>query len=251
MPIRDYGAVCDVSVLVDRRSIKRARSLLDGCGLYIPNSTYSWLARTKLIGVRGKTVSYSLLRRAINSREIYPIHLPDIYDEIARKLMFRVERKVPLTDFRAFLLSAHLQVPLLTFDDGLLSRLAEHIEIRTLWNFQGHGSWQVARDALEFYRGLLFSSGKRFYELIEGGKTFSQITEDASKSEGGDFEATREKVQSIDIKKSNPGILNFRYLMWNILPVIREYLDQHVLRPETIREICERSLLLMASSEGS
>lgn len=250
MPISDYGAVCDVSALGDRGSIERAQSLFDSCGLYIPSSTYSWLARTKLIEVRGQTVSYSLIKRVIQARKIYPIHLPDIYDEIARKLMFRVNHKISLTDLRALLLSSHLQIPLLTFDGGLLSRWAKHIKIRSFWSFQGGGSG-ATRNALELYRELLVSSNKHFYKLIENGGTFPRITEDILKTHECDFEKTNKIIQKTGQKRSNSSVLNFHYLAWNILPVIREYLDQYVLQPETVRELCERAMILVASPKKS
>ncbi|KXB09668.1 hypothetical protein AKJ35_00200 [candidate division MSBL1 archaeon SCGC-AAA833F18] len=56
-------------------------------------------------------------------------------------------------------------------------------------------------------------------------------------------------TQKISQKQTNPGTLNFRCLAWDIQPSIREYLDQHVLEPRIIRELCERALILTAQPE--
>jgi len=69
MPTRDFGAVCDTSVLTDRGSLERAQELFESSGLYVPNSTYSWLSRTKLIQVRHQTVKYSLLKQVVRERK--------------------------------------------------------------------------------------------------------------------------------------------------------------------------------------
>ncbi len=76
MPTRDFGAVCDTSVLTDRESLDNAQRLFGGSGLYVPNATYSWLSRTKLIQVRHQTVKHSLIKQLVRERKIYPINLP-------------------------------------------------------------------------------------------------------------------------------------------------------------------------------
>ena len=43
MGVRDFGAVCDASVLVNRMNFERAQQLFDGGELYLPSATYSWL----------------------------------------------------------------------------------------------------------------------------------------------------------------------------------------------------------------
>ncbi|MDI6819832.1 MAG: hypothetical protein QMC89_02865 [Candidatus Hodarchaeaceae archaeon] len=129
----DFGAVCDVSVLVNRASIERAELLLDGGGLYLPSATYSWLARDRLIGVRGKAIGYSLVSQFVRDRRLLVVYLPELYDELARRLLFAVERQVPLTDLRAAMLAAHLGLPLLAFDDELTDELGDHVNARTVW----------------------------------------------------------------------------------------------------------------------
>ena len=128
MGARDSGAICDVSVLVNRKSIERARELFGNSSLYLPASTYAWLSRDKLISVRQQAIGYSLVSQYVRDRKIYAVHLPELYDELARRLMFEAERQVPLTDLRALLLAAHMRLPLLTFSDEIAEQLEEQRE---------------------------------------------------------------------------------------------------------------------------
>ncbi|MCS7131930.1 MAG: hypothetical protein NZ934_04305, partial [Hadesarchaea archaeon] len=125
---RDFGAVCDVSVLAGMASVERAEALLDGGELYLPSATYSWLARDRLIRVRKRTVGYSLVSQLVRDRRLIVVYLPELYDELARRLMFAVERQVPLTDLRAAMLAAHLRLPMLAFDGELMDELYEHLD---------------------------------------------------------------------------------------------------------------------------
>lgn len=236
---------------MNRDDIERVQDMLKGCNLYLPNSTYSWLSRSKLIKVRNHTVSYTLMRWAVQEGKIYPVRLPELYDEIARRMMFLVDRKIPLTDFRALILSTYLQAPLLTFDDRLLKRLAEHVDVQEIGNIKGHWSLAAASKILELYRNLVLDFGDRLYEMIEKENTFSNVPGEILKTQKKNLEVTAGTIQKIDKKQSNPGTLNFRYLVWNLLPVIREYVDQHVLRSKVVRELCRRSFLLLASFERS
>lgn len=171
----DYGAVCDVSVLVSRDSMNRARELFNGRGFYLPNSTYSWLSHNRFIKVRDQAVGYSLLSQLVRTRQVYPILLPEIYDELARKIMFEVDHNVPLTDLRTAFLSTHLRLPLLTFDEKLIERLSNHIETYRLWNLRAHANWLTIRQTLELYCEFLFGVGERLNERIREKDSFSRI----------------------------------------------------------------------------
>lgn len=246
MPIRDFGAVCDTSVLTDRDSIDEARKMFNSSGLYIPSPTYSWLSRAKLIRVRKQTVKYSLLSQMVREREIYPIQLPELYDEIGRQVMFETNRNVALTDIRGLLLSAHLQIPILTFDDGLLDRITEEIGIQRIGNFEAHANWLSIRDALELYRELLFDSGRKFHEQLKNGGTFPKTVRKIKETQEDNLKTTEESVKKVSQGQTNPGTLEFQYLAWDIIPSIREYHEQRIVQPDTARQVCERSVLLMA-----
>ena len=245
MATREFGAVCDVSVLGDRASFERAQKLLDGGELYLPSATYSWLARDKLIAVRNKTLSYSLVSQFVRDRKLLIVYLPELLDELSRRLLFGVDREVPLTDLRACMLAAHLRLPLMTFDGGPVERLREHVGARTLWRLDAHASWMVLREALELYRELACDVGGYLCKSLDG-CAFEGLIGELQKQRGGSMRAVSTAVRKLGQARANPGELNLEYLTWDLTPILREYLEQHVLQPEVMRQLCERALLLVA-----
>lgn len=242
----DYGAVCDVSVLVNRDSVNRARELFSDRGFYLPNSTYSWLSHSRFIKVRDQAVGYSLLSQLVRTRQVYPILLPEVYNELARKIMFEVDHNVPLTDLRTAFLSTHLKLPLLTFDEKLIERLSNHIETYKLWSIRTHANWLAIRQILELYREFLFGVGEELNDRIGEKDSFSKIVSEVKSERRERLQKITSSIQKISQGQTNPGTLKFQCLAWNIQPSIREYLDQHVLEPGIIRELCERALILTA-----
>lgn len=251
MPIQDFGAVCDTSALTDRKTLDKAQKLFGNSGLYIPSPTYSWLSRSKLIEVRQQTVKYSLLNELVRERKIYPVHLPELYDEISRQIMFKTDHNVALTDLRGLLLAAHLQLPILTFDDGLIERISEEIGVQTMRRFEAHANWLALRDALELYRELSFVSGKQFRKQLENGNTFPKTVQKIKKSNEKNFKATEKSVQKISQGQTNPGTLQLQYLAWDTIPSIREYYEQNIFPDKIIRQICEKNVLLIAKPANS
>jgi hypothetical protein len=245
--VKEFGAVCDASVLVDRESFERAQRLFDGGSLHLPSSTYSWLARDKLIGVRGKVIGYSLVSQFVRDGKLLVTFLPELYDEISRRLLFDIEREVPLTDIRASLLATHLKLPLLMFDYGLLERMHQHIDAHTLWQLDAHADWLAMKEALELYRELASDVGGYLYNNIEDAETFGNLSNELRRCRGDDLQAVTEAVKKLSQARTNPGVLSFRYIALDLMPVIRGYVEQHVLQPEVVRELCERALLLVAS----
>jgi hypothetical protein len=245
--IKEFGAVCDASVLVDRESFERAQHLFDGGSLHLPSSTYSWLARDKLIGVRGKVIGYSLVSQFVRDGKLLVTFLPELYDEISRRLLFDVEREVPLTDLRASLLATHLKLPLLTFDDGLLERMRQHIGAHLLWQLDAHADWLAMREALELYRELASDVGSYLHSNIEGAETFENLSSELRRCRGENLQAVTEAMRRLSQARTNPGALSFKYIALDLMSVVRGYVEQHVLQPEVVRELCERTLLLVAS----
>ncbi len=247
MSVGEFGAVCDVSALVDRTSFERARQLIDGGELYLPSATYGWLARDKLISVRGRAIGYSLVSQFVRDRELLVVYLPELLDELSRRLLFGVEREVPLTDLRASMLAAHLQLPLLTFDEGVVERLREHVGARTLWQLDAHADLLALREALELYRGLAADVGDYANECLNNGRAFESMAGELRRRRGDDLQTKTAAIRKLGRVQANPGELNLRYVTWDLTPILREYLEQHVLQPEVVRELCERALLLVAS----
>ena len=247
MGVRDFGAVCDVSVLVNRMNIERAQQLLDGGELYLPSATYSWLARDKLISVRGKAVGYSLISQFVRDRGLFVVYLPELYEELARRLLFTVERQVPLTDLRAAMLAAHMQLPLLAFDGEFVDRLQEHFYARVIWQLDAHADWLAMREAFELYRELSSDIGGYLNQRLNEDDAIRSAVEELRRCRGDNLQVTTAAVRRLSQAKPNPGTLNFKYLTWDLMPIVREYVQQHVLQPEVVRELCERVLLLVAS----
>jgi hypothetical protein len=234
-------------VLGDRANFERARQLLDGGEFYLPSATYGWLARDKLIAVRGKTLGYSLVSQFVRDRQLLVVYLPELLDELSRRLLFGVEREVPLTDLRALMLAAHLRLPLLTFDDGIVERLRDHVGARTLWQLDAHSDWLALREALELYRELANDVGGYLGRCLNDGRAFEGLADEIHKQRGNGIRAVTAAVRKLSQARTNPGELNFRYLAWDLTPLLREYLGQHVIQPDVVRELCERALLLVAS----
>jgi hypothetical protein len=245
--IRDFGAICDVSVLVNRASVERAKHMLDGGELYLPSATYSWLARDKLISVRGKAVGYSLISQFVRDRALLIVYLPELYDELARRLLFTVDRRVPLTDLRAAMLAGYLKLPLLTFDDEVTKRLSDHVNARMLWQLNLHANWLAMREALELYRELSSDVGGYLSQRMGRPNAFENAIEELQNHNKNNLQAVTAALKRLNRARPNPGSLNFKYLTWDLMPIMREYVEQHVLQPEVMRELCERVLLLVAT----
>ncbi|MBS3815214.1 MAG: hypothetical protein KGY45_01475 [Hadesarchaea archaeon] len=244
--MQDYGAVCDISVLNKRSSVQIARKLFLGRGLYLPNSTYSWVSHNKFIQVRNRSVGYSLLKQLVETREIYPVSIPEIYNELARRIMFEVDHNIPLTDLRTFFLSTHLRLPLLTFDEKVTERLSENIQTHLLWKIKTHANWLTIREISEFYREFLFETGSRLNQEMDEELSFVNTLKGIKDERKEKFQKISKSIQKISQNQSNPGNLEFQCLAWDITSTIQDYSHQHILEPESIRELCERSLLLVA-----
>jgi len=245
--LRNSGAVCDVSVLVGRESFERARELLDGGELCLPSATYSWLARDKLIAVRGKALGYSLVSQFVRDGELLVVYLPELYDEIARRLLFEVEREVPLTDLRAVMMAAHLGLPLLTMDGEVVDDLREHLGARILWQLDSHPDRLAMGEALGLYRELSREFGNCLSQVLYEGNGFGSAIEELRRSGRESVQNVVEATQRLSQARANPGEVSLEYLAWDLTPVVREYLEQHVLQPEVVRGLCGRALLMVAS----
>jgi hypothetical protein len=230
-----FGEVCDISVIGDRENFERARQLVGGGELYLPSATYSWLARDRLISVRSRAVSYSLVSQFVRDGQLLVVYLPEVLDELSRRLLFEADHGVPLTDLRALMLSAHLKVPYLSFGEEPLEQLQEHFGAKVLGRFEVTSGWRGFKEALGAYRELTREVGGRVCECINNGGSFDEVVK-----------AWEGKEQKKDASGTANG-LEFMCVAWDLTPILREYLGERVVQPETVQELCERSLLLVAS----
>ncbi|MEW6222200.1 MAG: hypothetical protein AB1476_02605 [Candidatus Hadarchaeota archaeon] len=231
-----FGEVCDISVIGDRANFERARQLVGGGELYLPSATYSWLARDRLISVRSRAVSYSLVSQFVRDGQLLVVCLPEVLDELSRRLLFEAEHEVPLTDLRALMLAAHLKVPYLSFGEEPLEQLQEHFGAKVLGRLEVAGGWRGFKEALGAYRELAVEVGAKVGECISNGGSFDEVVKGFGNGQ----------------KKDDSGVTNgleFRCVAWDLTPILREYLGERFVQPETVQELCKRSLLLVASPE--
>lgn len=247
MPTQDFGAVCDISILTDQNSLKNAHNYFKNSGLYLPSPTYSWLSRNKLIEVRKQPVKYSLIKQEVQNRKIYPTHLPEIYDELSRQIMFDTKHQIPLTDLRGLMLGAHLQMPILTFDSELIERISQEIGIMKITEVSTNPNWITLRNILEIYREILFTCGKKFHENLDDNKTFPQITTSIEREIMNKVKKSKKSIKKSEKEKEERRELEFQFLTWDILPSLKEYYKQNILPPKILRKICERTSLLIAT----
>jgi hypothetical protein len=243
----EFGAVCDVSVLVNRANFELAQELMDGGALYIPSATYGWLARDKLISVRGKAIGYSLVNQFVRDRELLVIYLPELLDELSRRLLFGVEREMPLTDLRALMLAAHLQLPLLTFGEEFMERLQEHVGTKSVWKIDAHADRGSLQNALNLYEELAADLGGYLGQHLNNGAEFEGLVEEISRLRMDSLRKATTPIRKLSQSRTNPGKLDLTYVAWNIMPLLRDYLEQHVVQADVIHELCKRALLLIAS----
>ncbi len=243
----EFGAVCDVSVLVDRANFELAQELIDGGALYIPSATYGWLARDKLISVRGRAIGYSLVNQFVRDRDLLVIYLPELLDELSRRLLFGVEREMPLTDLRALMLAAHLQLPLLTFGEEFTERLQEHVGARNVWKIDVRADSGSLRAALNLYSELAADLGGYLSRHLNNGADFGALVEELRRLRMDSLKEAAASVRKMGAARTNPGTLDLTYVAWDIMPLLREYLKQHVVAPEVVHDLCQRTLLLIAS----
>ncbi len=215
-----YGAVCDVSALVNAETFKRACSLVRG-SLYLPASTYCWLARDKLIGVRTHEIRYSFASRLVGEGRLLVLYLPELLDELARRLLFTVDRGVPLTDLRALMLGAHLGLPVVFLDPEFRRELVEHLGARSLGWIKTDGSWASYGRAVGHYRRLR----NRVAALLA-----SQL------GNGGRLE----EVEKTGEANRGQGVECF---VLDLLPVLNEYVVDRVLQHRVIRELCRQAVV--------
>ncbi len=243
--LKEFGAVCDVSVLADRDSFKLARQLIRGGELYLPSATYSWLARDRLISVRGQSIGYSLVNQFVRDGELLVVYLPELLDEISRRLLYGVDREVPLTDLRAAMLAAHLKMPILTLSDQFTERLNDHVGGQKIWQLDVHGNAGAILAAIELY-GELASDLGSYLSRHQNGAEFEALVEELKRLRLDNLRAMAACLQKIR-QPHHSGKLSLVYLGWDITHILREYLEQNIVPPEVVGKLYEKSLLLIAS----
>jgi len=245
MSLENLGAVSDVSVLASRENLEFARRSFGG-HLYLPAPTYAWLSRDKLISVRRKAVSYTLVGKYVRDGKIYVVYLPELHDEIARRLLFEADHRVPLTDLRAILLGSHMHLPVLAFDDGLVDVIKGNLPVKELWQVEFQMGWPALINLLRFYRKFQFEVGEHVYRWIENGggncRGESQLGDRGQRK-------INEVVGGV-VSTANNGSFRFRCLMLDFRPIVEEYLREGVLQRNIARELCRLMLSLLATPSG-
>jgi hypothetical protein len=243
MTIRNFGAVADISALINRENFEEARNLFWMGELFFPSATYSWLARDKLIEVRGKPLSYSLVGRFVQERELLVAYLPELLEEISRRILFEVDHKISLTDLRAIMLATHLKLPLLVFDEELMERLDRFVRTEVICALEAPAGWHAIKEVLEFYARLSESAGSYLSEHLEEDDAVEGLVKELKSQDLLQIPKSTDREK----KRMDSGNLNFRCLALDFTQVLREYRRQHVLQPEVVEGLCRQSVLVIAS----
>jgi hypothetical protein len=215
------GAVCDVSVLKNSESFEQARGLTTS-ELCLPSATYAWVCREKLVTVRNHMLGHTFLSQLVRDGKLLVVYLPELLDEISRRLLFHVDREIPLTDLRATMLATHLGIPLLTLEEEPADRLKSSLGALSLARHGIGNGWRDFREVLERYRCLAEALGTRAERCLSNGGTLEGVIRGLEIRRGGD---TGELVE-------------VEYLTWDLLPVLREYLRERVLPVGVVRGLC-------------
>ena len=234
------ATVCDVSVLQSPDCLEAAKKIVKG-PFYFPSSTYAWLAREKVISVRDVVLTYSLVNRFVREGDVIVAYLPEILDEVARRLLFEIEREIPLSDLRAVLLSGHLRLPFLTLDLQVLQKLKKKGEI--LWEFPLYNNRIVLREVLCAYRNLAEEVGKLVYNsLSNGGLSAAEIIQELKARRNRSVQSLISSLERL--QKADCEVVNFKFLFLDLSGPLRDFLTYHTLRGRNLRDVCEKSLCL-------
>ncbi|MFN4132845.1 MAG: hypothetical protein ACK4GQ_00515, partial [Candidatus Hadarchaeales archaeon] len=179
-------------------------------------------------------LSYAHLSRLVRDGQLVVIYLPEILDEISRRLLFEVDRELPLTDIRAIMLASHLKTPLLTLDREFIPKLEESLNARILQEVQLPPDGWVFRKLLRDYRNLSSSLAPSLFSLLNNGGTLTDAIRDAKINWEGNG--------------GTPSI-TINFIAIDILDILRDYLEQHIFTSDTIQKLCENSLFLTATPE--
>lgn len=145
------------------------------------------------------------------------------------------------------MLATHMRLPILAFDDELVEKLQENFDGQVICQLDLHADWNAIEEALGLYRELSGDVGGYLCERLSEDDAFELAVEELRNHLGDSLKATAAPARKVGEAKPNPGMLNFKYLTWDLASVVCEYAKQHVLQPGVVREVCERALLLVAS----
>ncbi|MCS7131885.1 MAG: hypothetical protein NZ934_04070, partial [Hadesarchaea archaeon] len=115
-----------------------------------------------------------------------------------------------------------------------------------VWRLEAHADWTSMGRALELYRGLSSRMGERLDQRSGEEGAFEDALEEVRGHSVDDLgvAATTEGVKQAG---RNPGRLSFVCVAWDLTPMLREYAEQHLLQRGVLRELFERTLLLIAT----
>ncbi len=235
-PIQEM-VVIDICALAGSESFSAAKKVSHP-PFYIPSSTYSWLAREKAISVRNTVISSSFVGALIRKCEVVAVYLPEILDEVSRKLMFCVDREVPLTDWRQLMLAGHLGCPLLTLDPAFKDQLVKS-RGKPLWSIEIQPCSFLIREIQLVYRQLVKEIGEMVYRSLSEG-TVEGDMEQFKEERGENIRALERSLRSV----GNGGIESLRvdFLCIDMHEIMEEFLNYRLYPKAVIRELCKKTL---------
>lgn len=235
--------------MINRDNFETAKRIFTGGELYLPSATYSWLARDKLISVRNSIIGYSLVNQFVRDGELIVVYLPELLDEISRRLLYGADREVPLTDLRASMLASHLKIPILTLSEQLTDRLSDYLGAMAIWQLNVHPGSEAMLAAIDLYRELASDLGGYLARHQNNGVEFETLLEELKRLKLDNLRSKTSQISKSPLRQYSSRKLSLTYLGLDITPIMCEYLEQRIIQPEVVRKLYEKSLLLIACPE--
>jgi hypothetical protein len=145
------------------------------------------------------------------------------------------------------MLSSHLEVPLFTLDDEPVQRVQDCFEGRKLLQMEVDESDLTLRDAIWRYSEFSSHVGNFLDQKLNERDAFKDLVEQVCGQRKYISKAVSRETRGPRQTASNPGRVKVEFVVWNLVPILREYITQHVLQQEVVRDLCGKSLLLVAS----
>ncbi|MEM2890483.1 MAG: hypothetical protein QW358_04000, partial [Candidatus Hadarchaeum sp.] len=103
--------------------------------------------------------------------------------------------------------------------------------------------------AIDLYQELASDLGGYLARHQNNGTEFETLVEEIKRLKLDNLRTKTSQISKSRPHQSNSGRLNLAYLGLDIITFMREYLEQHIIQPETTRKLYEKSLLLIACPE--
>lgn len=235
------AAISDVSVLESTENLEKAKRIVPG-PFYFPSHTYTWLSREKVVLVREFVLTHSLVSKFLREGEVIVAQLPEILEEVARHMLFELERKIPLTDLRVLLLSSHMHLPLLTLDRDFPRQIDGMVGC-VLWKAEINSNWLLVREAQHALKRLSHEVGRTVLEKLDDGISLDAVA-DRVKQRCQEF---YDILLGLSKRVKNGSEATFELFLLDICQSLKKFREFDILPQQLLLSLCEKTLSLIVS----